>query len=138
MNIALFNRKYWVRRFETPKNVKGYYTSCYSDFVASLHVHPMGTDQLQALPEGERNIKHLEGHGSDVLIASNQDNGTKGDYLLYKGDWYECVSAQEYDHTLLSHYNYQFVIIPKDSSGLGDTLNIPDTSPEEWNGGDTS
>lgn len=138
MNITIFNRKYWIRRFGEQRKVKGYYTSDYEDFVASLHVHPMGTDQLQALPEGERSVKHLEGHGSDILVAADQDKGIKGDYLFYKGDWYECTSAQEYDHTLLSHYNYQFVIIPKDSADSGYTLNIPETDPDEWNGGDTS
>lgn len=137
-NITIFNRNYWVRRFGVQKAVKGYFTSDYEDFVASLHVHPMGTDQLQVLPEGERTVKHLEGHGSVALVAANQDNGVKGDYLLYKGNWYECTSSQEYDHTLLSHYNYQFVIIPKDSADSGDISNTPDTSPDEWNGGDTS
>lgn len=137
MNISIFNRKYWVRRFGAQKAVKGYFTSDHEDFVASLHVHPMGTDQLQALPEGERNVKHLEGHGTDILLAADQDKGTKGDYLLYKGDWYECTSAQEYDHTLLSHYNYQFVIIPKDSAKSKDTLSIPEASPSEWSGGDS-
>lgn len=137
-NIELFNRKYWVRRFGTPKAVNGYYTSDYEDFVASLHVHVMGTNQLQALPEGERTVKHLEAHGSDVLFAADHDAGVKGDYLYYKGNWYECTSAQEYDHTLLSHYNYQFVIIPRDSAENDNALIAPTAAPETWNGGDTS
>lgn len=40
MNIRLFNKTYWVRRFGEQKVVKGYVTSGYSDFQASLHIHP--------------------------------------------------------------------------------------------------
>ena len=100
MNITIFNKKYWVRRFGNPKNVRGYI---------------MGADSLQALPEGERKMKHLEGHGTDILTPANQETGVKGDLLLYKGDWYECTAAQEYDHTVLGHLNYQFCLVPKNS-----------------------
>ncbi len=129
MNITLFNKKYWVRRFGEQKEVRGYFTAGYSDFVASLNVHPMGADQMQALPEGERKIKRLEAHGSDVLIPANQDTGVKGDLLLYDGDWYECVSAQRWDHTILSHLNYQFVLVPNDASRSADTVNPPAADP---------
>lgn len=136
MNITLFNKKYWVRRFGEQKEVRGYFTAGYSDFIASLNVHPMGTDQMQALPEGERKLKRLEAHGSDVLIVANQDTGVKGDLLLYGGDWYECVSAQKWDHTILSHLNYQFVIVPNDASKSVDTANPPTADPATWKGED--
>ena len=84
MNISIFNKKYWVRRFGEPKNVRGYITSGREDFVVSLHIHPMGSDAMQALPEGERKMKHLEGHGTDVLVPANQETGVKGDLLLYR------------------------------------------------------
>ncbi len=102
----------------------------YEDFAASLHVHPMGNNALQALPEGARNTKHLEGHGSAVLIASDQDKGVKGDYLFYDGAWYECTSAVSYKDTILSHYNYQFVLIPKDAAGSSD-LEEPQGDPDK-------
>ena len=73
MNIRLFNKTYWIRRFGEQKVVKGYVTSGYSDFQASLHIHPLSTDQQQALPEGERTIKRLEGHGEIKLLVANQD-----------------------------------------------------------------
>lgn len=96
----------------------------------------MGNNALQVLPEGERNVKHLEGHGSIVLVASDQDNSIKGDYLFYDGAWYECTSAVSYKDTILSHYNYQFVLIPKDASGscdLSEPVGDP-CSPSEKGG----
>lgn len=129
MNITIFNRKYWVRRFGEQQNVRGYLTAPYTDFVASLNVHPLGTDSIQALPEGERKIKRLEAHGTSVLRPANQHTGDKGDLLYYHGEWYECVSAVEWDHTMLSHLNYQFVLVPRDAAGTAD-LADPSGEPE--------
>ena len=130
MNITLFNKKYWVRRFGEPKNVRGYITSGREDFVVSLHVHPMGSDAMQALPEGERRMKHLEGHGTAVLIPADQETGRKGDLLLYRGEWYECTAAQEWDHTVLSHINYQFCLVPTNSPRSADIGDPPSASPD--------
>lgn len=129
MNITIFNKKYWIRRFGTPKNIRGYITADREDFVACLHIHPTSSDTIQALPEGERKMKHLEGHGTDILIPANQETGVKGDLLLYKGDWYECTAAQEYDHTMLSHLNYLFCIVPKNSPRSADTVDPPTQDP---------
>lgn len=120
MNITIFNRNYRVRRFGEQRIVKGYVTTPHKDFTVSLHVHPAGNDTINALPEGERKIKRLDAHGTDILRAADQTAGVKGDLLYYQGAWYECVSAVEYDHTLLSHWNYAFVIVPKDASGTID------------------
>ena len=121
MNITLFNKKYWVRRFKEPQNIRGYITADHEDFVASLHIHPMGSDAMIALPEGERKMKHLEGHGTDVLIPASEATGIKGDLLYYMGDWYECTAAQPWDHTVLSHLNYQFCLVPTDPATAGKT-----------------
>lgn len=121
MNIRLFNKLYWLRRPDGPQRlVKGYLVSGCEDGVVSIHVHPLGTDAIQALPEGERKLKRLEGHGSYKLNVGDQGANKKGDLLYYHGDWYECLSCQLHDHTLLAHYNYQFVIVPKDASGTTD------------------
>ena len=128
MNITLFNKKYWVRRFGEQRNVRGYLTTGHEDFIASLNVHP-ASESRQALPEGERRQIRLEGHGTDRLIASNEETGVKGDLLYYHGNWYECVSAQEWDHTLLSHINYQFVLVPPDGSQSIDLDEPPETDP---------
>lgn len=131
MNITLFNRKYWRRRFGKPRNVRGYITSGREDDVVSLHVHPMGSDALQALPEGERKMKHLEGHGTDVLTPADQETGVKGDLLLYEGDWYECTAAQSHKDTILAHLNYQFCLVPKNSPRSADIVDPPTQDPNK-------
>lgn len=142
MNIRLFNKNYWIRRFGVQREVKGYLTSGYEDFVASLNVHPLGTDAIQALPEGERKLKRLEAHGEVALLVGDEETGRKGDLLYYHGDWYECVSSQMWDHTILSHYNYQFILVPTDAGGTvdlelptGDPI-PPEQIPPEGEGGD--
>lgn len=129
MNITLFNKKYWIRRFGEQKEVRGYLTSGREDFIASLNVHPLSTDQQQALPEGEREVKRLEAHGTAELIVANKVDDTKGDLLYYHGDWYECVNAQLWDHTVLTHTNYQFVLVPKDGARSIDTEDPPEEDP---------
>lgn len=137
MNITLFNRLYWIRRFGKQRNVKGYMVSAHKDFGASLHIHPTGSDQMQALPEGQRKMKRIEGHGMEPLLVADEKESRKGDMLWYRGDWYECVSSMLYDHTILNHYNYQFVLVPHDASGsidleppVGDPV-LPDQAEEQ-------
>ena len=130
MNIRLFNKKYWIRRFGVQKEVRGYLMSGFEDFVADLNVHPMGADAIQALPEGLRHIKRLEAHGEADLIVANEEHGVKGDLLYYHGDWYECVSSQPWDHTILSHLNYQFVMVSTDTASTPD-LRPPNGDPAE-------
>ncbi len=136
MNITIFNKPYWLRHFTEQKEVRGYLTSGYVDKVVSLHIHPLGTDQIQTLPEGERKIKHLEGHGSENLVVADQDKNRKGDLLYYYNEWYECIASQPYDHTLLSHYNYQFVLVPSKEAVSTDTKNPPNGDPKDWSGGE--
>mgnify|MGYP001031497305 CR=1 FL=1 len=116
MNIRIFNKNYVVRRFGEQKNFNGYLTSEYEDFVASLNVHPLSADQMQALPEGQRKVKRLEAHGEVNLVVADEKLNRKGDMLYYHRDWYECVSSQIWEHTILSHLNYQFVLVPEDVS----------------------
>ena len=69
MNITIFNKLYWIRRFGEQKNVKGYLVSTHSDFGASLNVHPLSTDQMQALPEGQRKVKRLEENVVGLIVV---------------------------------------------------------------------
>jgi len=131
MNITLFNKYYWIRRFGVQREVKGYLVSSNEDFVVHIHVHPLGTDQQQALPEGERRLKHLEGHGTVQLLVADERLNRKGDLLYYGGEWYECKSCVLWDHTILEHYNYQFMLVPQDGSWSPDLDNPPNTVPSK-------
>lgn len=132
MNIRLFNKKYWVRRFGLQKEVKGYLVSTYRDFVASLHLHPTGTDTMQANPEGLRRVKRIEGHGETALVTADETTGRKGDMVYYCGRWYECISSQMWDRTILSHYNYLFIAVSEDSAGSTDLV-APSFDPATYN-----
>lgn len=128
MNIRLFNRKYWVRRFGEQQNVEGHLFSMFTDFVVSAHLHPSGSDEMQANPEGQRKVKHIEGHSDEELIVADQAANRRGDMVFYMGSWYECTGAQLFDHTLLSHYNYTFSQIPLERAG-GREFDAPATDP---------
>ena len=130
MNISLFNRYCWIRHFGEQENIRGYLVSAHEDRVASLHIHPAGTDSQQNRPEGERRLRRLQGHGTEELAVADEARNRKGDLLWYGGEWYECISAQEYDHTPLSHWNYEFVRVPPDAAGSID-LEDPDGDPED-------
>ena len=132
MNITLFNKKYWIRRFGEQVIVRGLVKTGHTDFVASLHVHPAGSDQEQANPEGQRRVKRLEGHASCRLVVANEAQSTKGDLLYYDGEWYECISAQHWDHTILTHTNYQFVLVAPDGASSIDLQNPPTADPEKY------
>ncbi len=136
MNITLFNRNYWARRFGEQREIRGYITTGRRDFIVSLNVHPSGTDRQQANDEGERRIKRLEAHGTDELVAADQDTETKGDLLYYHGYWYECVNAQLWDHTVLNHINYSFVIVPDDAHGTIDLDDPPRRDPNKMRRGE--
>lgn len=128
MNIRIFNKPYCIRRFGEQRLVKGYLSSGFTDYTVSLNVHPLGTDAVQALPEGQRHLKRLEAHGEVKLCVANEEHNTKGDLLYYHGDWYECINCQLWDHTLLAHYNYQFVLVSTDTGGVTD---IDEPNPKE-------
>lgn len=134
MNIRLFNKDYWVRRFGKQTVKKGYVKAGYTDFVASINLHPLGTDEMAALPEGQRKLKRLEGHGEVELVVADEKTQRKGDMVYYHGSWYECESCQLWDHTILSHYNYQFVLVPDDAAGTTD-LEPPVEKPVAQKGG---
>lgn len=125
MNVSIFNKKYKLRRFEEQHEVKGYLVASYTDRTVCLHIHPSGSDSLTANPEGERVVKKLEGHGTCPLVVANADANIKGDLIWYQGSWYECISSQLYDNTMLSHYNYLFVKVPMDGSRENDIRNPP-------------
>lgn len=79
-------------------------------------------------------MKHLEGHGTDVLIPASEATGVKGDLLYYMGDWYECTAAQPWDHTVLSHLNYQFCLVPTDGARASDIEDPPQEEPRNEQG----
>lgn len=96
--MDIFKKEYVLRRFEPQEVTQGYPCSPYSDSMVKLNVQPLSTKELMALPEGMRGAKRITAIGGD-LNTVNELLGVLGDRLFYKGNWYECESAQDWDNT---------------------------------------
>lgn len=120
MLFSFFKKDYIVRRFGEETVVKGVSGSTHEDSVVALEdVQPLSSDELQALPEGERTVRRIKSIGSTKFTTADEESGTPGDWLYYNGRWYECKSCQLWDHTILAHYESEFVVVP---SGPATTL----------------
>lgn len=111
MAIGLFKKQYTVRKFGTQTVKCGYAASPFTDKTIRLNVQPLSSDELMALPEGERTVKRVKSFGADMLNSANEYTGEPGDHLFYRGFWYECMSSVQWDHTMLGHYRSEFTII---------------------------
>lgn len=111
MAIGIFRRPYTVRRHGTQKIVNGYAVSGSIDITCRLNVQPLSSDELLALPEGERSDARVKTFGADRLIAADEHSGMPGDLLFFSGKWYECKSCVSWLHTPLKHYEAEFVVL---------------------------
>ena len=66
-----------------------------------------------------RAIKRIKAIGVNQFNPTDEETGTQGDRLYYEGKWYECKSCQLWDHTILSHYESEFVEMSPGSEGIG-------------------
>lgn len=118
MGISIFRRKFVIRRFQPQKIIRGHAISEYTDIFTALNVQPLTPNELKALPEGERSVKHLKAFGDFQLTAADQMSGTPGDWLWYYGRWYKCISAAPWGHTLLAHCESKFVAVAESDPSL--------------------
>ncbi len=116
MAIGIFRRPYTVRRHDKQKFVNGYAVNGSADLTFMLNVQPLSSDELLALPEGERSVARVKTFGADRLIPADEHSGTPGDLLFVSGKWYECKSCIHWQHTPLKHYEGEFVVLA-DQSG---------------------
>ena len=113
MNINLFKKKYTIRHYDPQTIEKGYASAPYTDSTIMLNVQPLSPNDLLALPEGQRTEKRVKSYGPDQLTSAEELTGIPGDRLFYNGWWYVCTSSVMWDHTPLSHYQSDFVILPQ-------------------------
>lgn len=135
MGFSFFKSSYTIRRFNSKDTeiIDGYSHTFYEDIDGIiLNVQPNGSDNVQANEEGERRSRKLTTYGDFHLTSSDQATGQRGDWLLYKGSWYECVSAVIWDHTPLAHCIGEFVEIP--ASEANPSIMDESKSDEEWSG----
>lgn len=120
MLFGFFKHQYVARRLEPDTNCGGYSApGGHEDFLVTLNVQPLSSDELQALPEGERTVKRIKSIGETKFKPADEETGTEGDRLYYDGKWYECKSCQTWDHTLLAHTEAEFVEMAPGSEGIG-------------------
>jgi len=112
MGIGIFHRPYTIRKHGPQVNVGGYTSASHDDIIVRLNVQPQAPDEYVGDPSGERTIKSLKSWGSDKLASANEYTGIRGDMLFYHGIWYECTSSVMWDHTMLAHYQSNFVALP--------------------------
>jgi len=112
MAINLFKRKYTIRRHGSQFNVDGHTASTYEFDTTCLNVQPQAPDNYEGDPDGERTVKKLKSWGPDKLTSADEYSGIPGTLLYYKGIWYECTSCVDWDHTILSHFQSDFVALP--------------------------
>lgn len=61
MLFSFFKKDYIVRRFGEETIVNGVSGAPHEDFVVAMEdVQPLSSDELQALPEGERTVRHIK------------------------------------------------------------------------------
>ena len=112
--LALFKKKYIVRRYGKQSFEDGYEKSNHEDFVALLDVQPLTSDELQALPEGERVVRRFKAFGASALKTADVSNGTKADLVFIDGAWYEVKSSNPWRHiSLLAHNYVELVLVDK-------------------------
>jgi hypothetical protein len=114
MAIGIFRKKYTLRKFEAQTVTDGYAASKYKDIIVKLNVQPQAPDNMDAQEQGDSTVKTLKSWGSDELTSADEYTNTPGDCLFYKGIWYECTSSVDWDHTLLAHFQSDFVNLPAD------------------------
>ena len=135
MFIKLFQKPYTVRQYAPQTVENGYAASPYTDAVMKLDVQPLSSDDLLALPDGDRTVKRIKSFGGAKLTAADEFEGRPGDRLFYNGRWYECTSSVMWDHTILRHYRSDFIILPQREQMADPPPPDPGTEPEPPEGG---
>ncbi len=114
--MRLFRKNYFIRRFTEQDLVNGLPCFNYQDFQTKLDVQPFNyyekrAGMLKNEISGQRSIRYLKAYGQTELRQADQKNGLAGDWLFYRGNWYECKSAVYWNNTPLKHYRTEWVIV---------------------------
>lgn len=120
INVNMFRKQYIVRRYGEQTIVNGYPHSSHNDIKMLLNVQNLTPDELQALPEGERSVKHIKTYGPSMLQPSDENTSITGDRLYYHDYWYKCKSSNQWEYNLfsLAHFESVFVILPPNEQKL--------------------
>lgn len=112
----MFKKSYALRRYGEQEITNGYASAPYEDISVRLNVQPLPAKELEALPEGKRSGHWLKAFGTFPVRTADQQMGTPADRLWYRGRWYECEGADNWDHTPLAHFESQWVAVPESAA----------------------
>jgi hypothetical protein len=111
--MSFFERPYTVRRFGVPFEAAGCETADYYEKTFDMDVQIVVPSSSEANPEGQRKSKRVNSWGDLEMIAADDLKHTRGDWLLYRGEWYECTSCEYRDHTILHHWRGEWTRLPE-------------------------
>lgn len=109
--VAFFKKPYRVKRYSQNIVVDGYIASGYAEIDPVLLDVQEDTKRSSADEFGKRATSNIRAFGQFPFRPAESPN-TKGDLILYKDQWYECVSCAERRNTLLRHYDSSFTLKP--------------------------
>jgi hypothetical protein len=113
--MQFFEQSYTVRHFTEPEQLDGGETADYTESTIKLDVQVVVPDGEEFNADGQRLSERLNSWGSKQLVAADPKHRTRGDWLLYDGDWYECVSCRHRNHTILRHWRGEWQRLPEGS-----------------------
>ena len=111
--MSFFARPYKVRRFGVPFEIDGSETADYHEETIDMNVQVVVPSGSEANAEGKRKSKRLNSWGNVEMIAADDTTGTCGDWLLYRGQWYECTSCENLISTVLRHWRSEWTRLPE-------------------------
>ena len=102
--INMWRRPHLVRRFITERVSE--------KIILTMNVQPAKNDNHFTEDKGDRVVKKLTSISDKEVMTADEHSGRLSDRLLYKGLWYECLSANDWTHTPLSHWEGEWVLMP--------------------------
>ena len=109
--VAFFKKPYRVKRYSQNIVVDGYIASGYAEIDPVFLDVQEDTKRSSADEFGKRSTSNIRAFGQFPFRPAEAPD-KKGDLILYKDQWYECVSCAERRNTLLQHYDSSFTLKP--------------------------
>jgi hypothetical protein len=116
--VAFFKKSYRVKRYSQNIVVDGYIASGYAEIDPVCLDVQEESKSSTADEFGKRASSHIRAFGQFPFRPAESPS-TKGDLILYKDQWYECVSCVERRNTLLRHFDAGFTLKP-DGGAFGE------------------
>lgn len=115
--MVIFKREHVLRHFGELGYKFGHETCPYTDSFFESDVQPVtrGNTMTEAGAELSSRIKSW----SDTeLTPCDPEAKAKGDWLFFRGSWYQCVSSVKDDNTILSHWTSEFELVSESEPAL--------------------